>query len=304
MIVAPTGQTSADTLLAASAAGYVRQDIPRSALTSGRTYLFSVFLKFDTATTTDIQISQGGLSATPETSTRAPTTVARLTWSAGVPTIVLLTSKGNGAHDVGVESIGDGWYRAWVALTFDDDQSKPRDEIGCWIYPDKGAGTGKVSAWGAMLEEVEVAGPDMTPEPTRYEQVATTFTPLVPVARRVLEIWPTPAADKVQSFRIFYRAKINKISDFTTEEIVIPSFMDDVYLETCRLFARGYHEEDEGLLHERLESLRRSTYFADAVDYYEGQQYELGPLSGCASESVEGTYMRNWNTGRVPMPNE
>lgn len=297
---APSGTLTGDTLSASATTSVIRQRVSRSILRDTQTYGWSVYMKQGTATAVDVELAQHGTGITPETSARSPRVRARVTWATGVASIAVTSSVG--AESVAtVEDVGDGWYRVFLSLVTNFDQSIPNAEVSGSIYPSPVSGTATVIAWGAQMELIEVAGPDQDPYPSRYEPVAGDTNIVVPRTRRALEIWPTPQTDKLQAFRIFYRARVAPITNAETSEIVIPEWIDDFYIELCRIYARGYQEEDDGMLHERLQSLKNSDMFFDVVEQDDGQQFELGPLGGCAADYGKGS-VRNWNTGPVPSP--
>lgn len=297
--VSPAGESSgvADQLAAGSTSGFVRQAVAAASLKDGQDYMFSVYLKWITPVTeSQIVVEQRGAGG-GVSSTAAPRTVGTIAWSAtGVPTISG-TSEGSGLHDVRVQSVGDSWYRLSAAISFDARESVPATDIACYIYPDTAAGSGSIYAWGAQFEEIEI---HEDPYPTQYEGNAAAYSNTVsdPVWR--LSIWPTPTEDSVGNFAIVYRKKLPTIAA-ESDTIPLPDFMEPMFNELVRIFARGYHEEDVAHLHARLESLYSSRIYDHAVRQDGTTQDSYGPMRGLAASS--GRRYRNWGSWTtIPTP--
>jgi hypothetical protein len=297
-VTAPNGTTQGTTLTSSATTGGVAQDIEKALLTDRRTYLLSVYLKAGTASASEVEIAQQGPGATPETSSVVPKTVVRVTWAAGVASAALQTSQGLGVHAVGAVVVNDGWYRVWAALTFDDDDAKPNAELRLTVRPGVVA-FGSVLAWGAQLERYDSHIDANLIKPTRYRSQAT-YTPAFGEPVRRLALWPTPAEDVHGAGFLSYRRRWTVIPA-ETATIEIPSWMDMLYLEVVRAVARGWHEEDEASIIERLAPIWRSQEFQNATERDAGQQRSFGPMRGLAHQSrARG---RDWGSGTtVPMP--
>jgi len=295
--VAPNGLTTADTLTSTNAAGRVTQGAPASRLLTGRPYIASVHLKAGTATTNDLELRQVGPGSPGETSERSAETIARVTWTGGVAAVTLQDSSGDGVHEVGAEDVGDGWYRVWLAATYDADDAKPSAEMLLRIRPDTTSGLGSVVVWGAQMERYDG---DLTRiAPTRYESNAGASPENFGEPVRRLAVWPTPSEDQHGALSVVYRRRPRRIIS-ETETIEIPTWCEDLFFDVCRITARGAHEEDDGHLYARLDDLRGSMLFNDAVQQDESEQRSLGPMRGLAWQS--GVVGRDWSVDRVAMP--
>jgi hypothetical protein len=131
--VAPDGTTTADTLTASSASGFTWQVV---SFTGDGDKTMSCFVKAGTAATSVVQI-------------RDATAIANrgyfiITWTAGVPSVVRLTT----GTVLGVDAFPDGWYRlrllASNVVAANSNQYR--------FLPDTTAGTGTVIVWGVQAE--------------------------------------------------------------------------------------------------------------------------------------------------------
>lgn len=304
--VSPSGEAvgsqQADRLTASAAVGSSMQSFAPAGtppLLRGVDYVFSIYLKRDTTSQAAIVIQQkaegGGVG-----SVRQPKTTLVVDFDgSGVATISSTSTQGIGTHAANIISIGNGWYRCYASITWDDDEAKPSANLFCEIFPDTAAGTNAVYAWGAQLEAIEV--PVDAVEPTRYDSNLGAFSFGVGVPVRRMEVWPTPRVDQLNAFLLFYRASLNRIVNHATDSIEIPSFLDPLYLELCRAYARGVHEEDEANLSARMDDVMSRSVFLTAVEHDDTQQMDYGPLRGVAS--TEGWFYRDWGSDvTVPPP--
>lgn len=298
--VSPTGKTDADTLAASgSNAGRVFQDIDTDDLSDRSVYVASLYLKAGTATINELELQQQGAAATPETTTRAPKTVLRVTWAAGVPSVALQSSQGAGAHDVGVETIADGWFRVRLAITLDLSMDLPNEEIRFGIRPDAVGTTGNVLAWGAQLERFDPSAENQSPVPSAYAQNAgDPVTVTLPPVRR-LAIYPTPTTTVLSAFACYYRRAWRPITS-ALDTIEIPSWIDGLFLEFCRAAARGAFEEDDAFSFQRYDALCRSELFKKKTDHDHGAQRSYGAMRTAADSLSRGG--RDWDRGNVPAP--
>lgn len=298
--VSPTGKTDADTLAASgSNAGRVFQDVPTDQLTDRSVYVASVYLKAGTAATNDLELSQQGTAATPETSGRAPKTVVRVTWAAGVPSVALLSSQGEGAHDVGVQTIADGWYRVFLALSFLNLMDLPSSEFRFAIRPDTVGTTGTVLAWGAQLERYDASAEGVTPRPGKYENNGAAPVLIAGEPLRRLGIYPTPTTSVHSAFAVYYRRRWEPVND-SGDTIEIPDWIGSLFLDFCRASARGAFEEDDAFAFQRYEALCASATFEKMTEYDHGQQRSYGPMRTAAHGAM---LARDWSRGaRVTGP--
>ena len=131
--IAPDGTTTADTLTASSVSGFTWQVV---SFTGDGDKTMSCFVKAGTAATSVVQI-------------RDATAIANrgyfiITWTAGVPSVVRLTT----GTVLGVDAFPDGWYRlrllASNVVAANSNQYR--------FLPDTTAGTGTVIVWGVQAE--------------------------------------------------------------------------------------------------------------------------------------------------------
>lgn len=296
--ISPAGESSgiADEVSSSTGGGNMYQEVPSSLLIDGQDYIYSIFLKRNTANASRISVQQIG-DGGGQASTVAPRTVGDITWSsAGVPTISG-TSEGGGIHTVRSQVIGDGWYRLSVAVTWDARESFPGQGLRVYLLPDTEGSSNSLYAWGAQLEEVEI---HEDPYPTRYESNVSDYTANTQAPEWVLSIWPTPTSDSIGNFAIVYRRKLPTIAS-ESDTIPIPDFLEPLYNELVRVFTRGYHEEDVMHLHSRLETLYASKLYEHAVRQDATAQNTFGPMRGLAATS--GKSYRNWGSWvTIPTP--
>jgi len=298
--VAPDGGADAVILTGTTVAGVVTQSFQiNQSQGNGRTYVASLFVKAgvsNPADATEISLRQSTTSGLT-TLTTPPLTTLRLTWTAGVPSAALQASQGGGAHDVAVEEHGDGWYRVRVLITVDTDRAIPSTNLFFAIRPTVGVAGGTVLAWGAQLEQHQGQQIDTTQiRPTRY-MPSTVVTPSV-IERR-LNLWPVPSTTQHNAFLLRYRSRPQVVAA-ESDNILMPWFLETIFLEACRHVARGWHSEDIGTVTERLASLWQMPDFVNAVQRDGDTNRELGRMTGLASGI--GMVGRNWNQGEVAYP--
>lgn len=281
--VSPAGESSgiADRLTGTTTAGFVQQTVDPSLLALGEDYIFSVFLKKDTSVEATIEIQQ--LGAGGATSAIAQRTTQRVAFSAsGAASLgAAATSQGAGRHHATVEDIGGGWYRVGIVLTWDSNPAKPSSLLACRIYPATITNGQSVFAFGAQLERSTPLAIDATGGPTRYSANTGAFAVAVATLKRLLEIYPTPDTDQMGTLALFYRATLPLVID-ETSQIPLPTYMEPLFYELCRQFARGYNEEDEASLSVRLLEIESSTLFRRAVEQDRNLQFDYGPMQGQA----------------------
>jgi hypothetical protein len=291
------GSEEADEITASAAGGGVRAVVAASNLEAGHDYVFSVYLKQSDTLETKIQLEQLGAGA-GNAATRLPKTTLKVTWSAtGVATSAVFISQGDGLHEGSVISEGDGWYRAYVSLTWDAAQAMGAESIAMSIFPDSLTGTNSAYVWGAQLEDVEL---HEHPVPTAYEGNAGAYAAATGDVERRLAIWPTPTVNDPGNFSMFYRAKLPTIAA-EADVIPIPDYVEPVFNEMAVIMARGYNEEDVAHTHDRLNALRSSVMWEDAVTQDQTSQVDFGPLRGTAAST--GSMYRNWGSWEtIPNP--
>jgi len=109
---------------------------------------------------------------------------------------------------------------------------------------------------------------------------------------RLLEIWPSVTTDDEDALTIFYRGDwVDIASD--SDRIRIPDYVELLYIELCRRFAKGWEEEDVASLPERLEELTRSQLYMDVRSSDASIQPDYGEITGGAVEMISGA----WDNG-------
>lgn len=92
-----------------------------------------------------------------------------------------------------------------------------------------------------------------------------------------LELYPTPSTSEADVFTLTYRKGwVTPSGDRGV--FPIPKFMHTLFIQIVRAFARGYEEEDQASLQERLAEIEASTVFANALKRDGQVQPNLGPL--------------------------
>lgn len=114
-----------------------------------------------------------------------------------------------------------------------------------------------------------------------------------------LEIWPAPNANETGSLTMMYRAGWKAISN-DTDLISIPDWVEPLYIQILRSFARGYEEEDSAALDQRLTSLVSGVLFASAVDRDGMVQPHYGGLRGGGAKQKGFESFGNFNTIGAP----
>lgn len=98
-----------------------------------------------------------------------------------------------------------------------------------------------------------------------------------PVPR--LELWPAPQENDPNAFLLQYRAKWATVDDDTLA-LSLPTHVEGLYLTLLRAFARGYEEEDQATLSQRLAEIEQGPVFASARKHDGGHQRNYGRISG------------------------
>lgn len=130
--VAPSGQTTADTLTAAANNSYIQQAVT---FTGDGSKAISLFIKAGTSTATEVQIR--------DTTANASRGLAAITWTAGVPSATV-----TGGSLLGLTNIGSGWYR----LQVEAGSVVAANTNNFRIAPDTSGGNGNILIWGAQAE--------------------------------------------------------------------------------------------------------------------------------------------------------
>lgn len=113
------------------------------------------------------------------------------------------------------------------------------------------------------------------------------------IPRPKLALWPTPTASG-DGFRVFYD---REWTDLDSDEgfIPVPPYMENLYIQVVRAFSRGWIEEDEGALDQRLALIQGGPVYAAARYADEAIQTTFGVASGGVGDVGRG-YGRSWTT--------
>ena len=98
----------------------------------------------------------------------------------------------------------------------------------------------------------------------------------------VLELYPAPTTNESGAFRLRYRRQWRALTE-DTDRTATPGWIDALYLEAVRSFARGLMEEDQGSLSARLGELTAGALYMTAVRRDTTIQSRHGILSGGAA---------------------
>lgn len=102
-----------------------------------------------------------------------------------------------------------------------------------------------------------------------------------------LDIWPDPVTDLVDALTIYYRAGWEHL-DEDSHSVSVPEWLEALYIQLVRAFARGYEREDMRSMSDRLNELTTSGMYMHAISRDAEIQPDYGPMMGGASESLVG----------------
>lgn len=114
-----------------------------------------------------------------------------------------------------------------------------------------------------------------------------------------IEIWPAPSANELGVLTIMYRAGWKSISN-DTDLISIPDWIEPLYIQILRAFARGYEEEDAQILDQRLVAATNGIMFFAAVDRDAMVQPHYGKLRGGGATRTGFESFGNFNAVSAP----
>jgi len=122
-----------------------------------------------------------------------------------------------------------------------------------------------------------------------------------PVKR--LEIWPTPATGDGtgNEFNLIYRGTW-AVLDTTDDLVRIPNHLNSLFIEILRAVARGYEEEDNGTLSERLLAVVNGPILRMAREREDRMQPENGDWNGGAAEGFYSNDYRPVRNGNLANP--
>jgi hypothetical protein len=162
-----------------------------------------------------------------------------------------VTDSGAGDYDPTIEHVYDGWLRVTVRFLYaeaDDGQ------LGVTVDIFPGGSSGYTLIYNVQLN----AGNKVMP---RYVTGEKPNVPREPVP--VLEVYPTPTADKENAFTLYFRGGWSQPL-VENDALAIPVWLEMLFLEMLRAVARGTYEEDEGTISERLAAVVNGPVFLSA----------------------------------------
>ena len=110
-----------------------------------------------------------------------------------------------------------------------------------------------------------------------------------------LDIYPTPSADVLEGFTLYFRRGWDELG-LDGELGSIPSFVEALYLQVVRAFARGYERESEADVSQRLASVAGGPLFTGARMRDMESQPDLDPMmNGAAQMESAGRGSGFWN---------
>ena len=116
-----------------------------------------------------------------------------------------------------------------------------------------------------------------------------------------LALWPTPDTTTTDSVRLFYdRGWTDVESD--TGVIPVPGYAELAFLQVLRAVVRGWVEEDEGTMEQRLELVSQGQPFKAAKRADDSIQTDFGfPRGGIADLPVHTLqyYRQDWPAGGI-----
>jgi hypothetical protein len=108
-----------------------------------------------------------------------------------------------------------------------------------------------------------------------YAAISYVGSPPTPI----LEIAPGAGANETGAFRLFYRSRWAHMTADDTQ-IDVPTFVEALFVQIVRAFARGYEREDAGSLDARLTEIERGPVFRSAKRSDGNIQPNFGKLRG------------------------
>lgn len=100
-----------------------------------------------------------------------------------------------------------------------------------------------------------------------------------------LELYPTPSATTSGALHIWYTRAWTVIDD-ATDVPNFPAYMETLYTQLVRAFARGYEEDDAASLDERITAIRNGPIFEACVSQDGMTQTDYGELRGGWAETL------------------
>jgi hypothetical protein len=108
-----------------------------------------------------------------------------------------------------------------------------------------------------------------------------------------MELWPTPTSNETGAITVFYVSGWATIDD-ENDQLSIPRWIEGLYIQVLRAYARGWEMEDLGSLEDRLSVVRGSTLFRQAADIDQTFQGTVGVIRNGAVQSLYGRRRGSW----------
>ena len=155
-----------------------------------------------------------------------------------------------------------------------------------------------------LTHQVEgTRGNDMTLTPSAGTLTCTLLDTGVsagPVRAR-LDLWPTPSQYEPERLLVYYRSGWTPV-ETDSHVIPIPDWMESLYIQLVRAFARGYERESEGDPSARIASVETGPIAMAAKSRDKQMMPHMGPMRGGAATGVRSTYDHLWNFTSVSDP--
>ena len=116
-----------------------------------------------------------------------------------------------------------------------------------------------------------------------------------------LEIWPTPGANETAAMTFFYRAGWTELTN-DTDILRLPGYCELLYLEILRAMARGFEEEDQGSISERLVQVIGGPLIVIARERDSMVQPSYGALRNGAVQNVIMGSRSSWAFNPIQAP--
>jgi hypothetical protein len=109
-----------------------------------------------------------------------------------------------------------------------------------------------------------------------------------------LDIWPEPGTSEAVGLRVYYRSGWMRV---TGDNVMLrlPEWLESLYLQVVRAFARGYERESDAGADQRIASIAQGPLMAAAKLRDSEMLPNIGPIQGGALEQNYGVYDPVWN---------